>query len=905
MAASQPTAAVAGNGGSGNASFGSNDGDAVVSSTPAHSNPASKPGTPIPKGGAPPTIPERDKESLNKVLVDRFVTRDWIHSAALKDDQERMLRDTKEMRSRTDNYRKLGEPGQRNPSQIFGAGYNGYGNGYTDTPGPTKILYPQQKRQARRVTPLLKFSRKDMKKQAEEHEELVPIRIDVDWDKVKLRDTFTYNLHDRLIPIDGFAAQLVEDMGLKVSLNQPVFDQVLNQIQEQLQEYHPHVYSEEDALDPELPYLAYKNDEMRILVKLNITIGAHTLVDQFEWEINNPMNSPEEFASCMAKDLALSGEFTTAIAHCIREQAQLFTRSLYSVGHPFDGRPIEDSDLTAAFLPSPIPAVFRPQQQAKDYAPYLFENTEAELDKSETILSREQRRQKRSVNRRGGPVLPDLKERQRTIRTSIVSSVLPGAALDLEDTRLFKRATGTGGISGRGKKNAQDSDSDESDDSAPDSPAMSQLQGTARTRGLRGAASAAAQRMANLGKSETPEPIIHHHETRTSRVVRFGREATREETEEPTTYIVTLKVSPVRLRKLIRDLRAKQATPGPSTAGTPNSFPQPKPAIGMGPPSTPSAPIQALPPKTNTPSSLQSHSNMASKSSAPPPTVVPQIGKIPAPPPPPPGAPPHPLPPTPAWFNAALQALKPRYPDDLFEGVMRYCMLDKTTQQALPMKPGAEFPPNVEFAFLPRIRCLDCTGKLYTPGPEETVGNFEVHLKNSRHKQMVQARETPEDPEASTEARSFEAASGFNFESWETQDIPGASREVESLGRDWEDEDDEESSSKEDDEKDEDWKPGNRKGKGTARRVSARKTSARRSAPTVARDAPAKPVVSTVAPEAPIGFVDGPQEKIRVRSGNNRVIGRHRRTARRQMQQMTPRAEDEIEVQQFYQDFGW
>lgn len=71
---------------------------------------------------------------------------------------------------------------------------------------------------------------------------------------------------------------------------------------------------------------------------------------------------------------------------------------------------------------------------------------------------------------------------------------------------------------------------------------------------------------------------------------------------------------------------------------------------------------------------------------------------------------------------------------------MRYCMLDKTTQQALPMKPRDEIPPNVEFAFLPRIRCLDCTGKLYTPGPDETVGNFEVHLRNSKHKQVVQAR---------------------------------------------------------------------------------------------------------------------------------------------------------------------
>ncbi len=95
---------------------------------------------------------------------------------------------------------------------------------------------------------------------------------------------------------------------------QPVYEEVLKQLHEQLNDFYPFVFSDEDALDPELPYSAWKNDEMRILVKLNITIGQHTLVDQFEWEINNPLNSPEEFAASMSKDLALSGEFTTAIS---------------------------------------------------------------------------------------------------------------------------------------------------------------------------------------------------------------------------------------------------------------------------------------------------------------------------------------------------------------------------------------------------------------------------------------------------------------------------------------------------------------------------------------------------------------------------------------------------------------
>lgn len=590
---------------------------------------ASKPGTPQ-QADTVQAVAERDKDSFNKLLLERYMTRDWIQQVAIVESTKHQTEMVRDLRKKIEDYMLIHQHRPSfPPSRLYGEGYNGFGNGYTETGGPFKILYPQEKFArkplGKRTTPL-KFSKKDMKRQAEQHEELVPVRVDVEWEKVKLRDTFTWNLHERLIQPEIFAGQMVEDMGLKHPNDRPVYEQVLAQIQEQLNDFYPFAYSEEDALDPELPYSAYKNDEMRILVRLNITIGTHTLVDQFEWEINNPMNSPEEFASSMARDLALSGEFTTAIAHCIREQAQLFTRSLYSIGHPFDGRPIEDPDLTQAFLPSPIPSVFRPQQQAKDYAPYLYELTEADLEKNETIISREQRRQKRSVNRRGGPSLPDLKDRPKTIRTLIVSSVLPGAAEDIEDSRLFKKATGTALAGGRGRRAGRDgdlSDSEESDDSAPDSPALSQLQGTARTRGLRGAANVAAQRMANIGRSETPETTIHHHETRTSR--RFGRELTREQTEEPHSLVVTLKVTPAKFKQiLLRNPRARQ--PPASGSATPTISGQNHhraASTSMPPPITPSASNQALPAKSAAPAAS--------------PALQGQIGRVPAAPPPPPG----------------------------------------------------------------------------------------------------------------------------------------------------------------------------------------------------------------------------------------------------------------------------
>jgi SWI/SNF-related matrix-associated actin-dependent regulator of chromatin subfamily B protein 1 len=582
------------------------------------------------------TIPHRQRPPLDKILLEQYVTRDWLHTAALIDQGNKEKKGLTNLHAKTQDYRLIREDYRPwfPPNRLYGEGFNGYGNGHTD--GKQGLLYPVSKpRLGHKRTPPLRIKRKDMTKQADEVEELVPVRLDVDWDKIKLRDTFTWNIHDRVVNPKQFAEQLVEDFGLESPASDRVLEQVMHQMFEQLGDFFPPVYFEEDALDPELPYSAYKNDEMRVLIKLNITIGPHTLVDQFEWEINNPLNSPEEFAQSMARDLSLSGEFTTAIAHCIREQSQLFTRSLYIIGHPFDGRPVEDADLVAAFLPSPLTTVFRPHQQAKEYAPYLYELNDMDLERNEVIFSREQRRQKRSVNRRGGPTLPDLKDRQRTVRTLIVSSTLPGAAENVDESRIYKRVTGVPGRTKRGATNRDglgESEESESEDSSPDSPAMSQLQGTARTRGMRGAVTAAQQRMANLGRSETPEAtILHHHETRTS-ARRFGGRDLREESTDGTpSLIVKLKIGKDRFKQYLRDRKAGAIRPPTAhnrSQSNVSGHGTPAPTGAMGPPLTPGLPNQQL-------------STTVTAATPTPASRLPagQIGRIDAPPPPAAGQP--------------------------------------------------------------------------------------------------------------------------------------------------------------------------------------------------------------------------------------------------------------------------
>ncbi|KAK9370242.1 hypothetical protein V1509DRAFT_617179 [Lipomyces kononenkoae] len=370
------------------------------------------------------SVPKKPK-STEQLNYEQYVTRDALQAAAFKDHTDRHISFLRQKRQEIEYYEGLRLLRHTNPGAVFGQGYSGFGNGVTNfKPG---IIGPKDRPRLGRVSRELRITREDMKRQSEADEHLAPVRLDLEFDKEKLRDTFTWNIHERTVPLDVFAENLCEDYTFPLH-HAP---QIARAISEQLTDFHPHVFDPNLAktVDPSLPYTAYKDDDMRVIIKLDITVGQHNLVDQFEWDINDPQNSPEEFASKLCQELSLPNEFLTAIAHSIREQTQLFTKSLLLVGHPFDGRPVEDEEIRREMCPS-VTELIRPMHLVRDFTPVLYELSDAELGKADKDSEREnrwKRRQGRTVGRRGGIVLPDLREPMRTFRTPIVSSVLPSA----------------------------------------------------------------------------------------------------------------------------------------------------------------------------------------------------------------------------------------------------------------------------------------------------------------------------------------------------------------------------------------------------------------------------------------------------------------------------------------------
>lgn len=334
------------------------------------------------------------------------------------------------------NAINVSSKGQLNNS-IWGEGYQGYGNGTTNT--STKLILPERdftdKQSNDRVLNNLK-----------KPSNLVPIRLEFEQerDRFKLRDTFLWDLNEENITIDAFARQLVDDYKF---IPKAYHETIFLSIKEQVADYQTKPTK--------------TLGELRIPIKVEITINNTQLNDQFEWDILNfNDNDPEDFAATMCDEMNLPGEFSTAIAHTIREQTQLYHKALSLVGYSFDGSPIQEEEIRSHLLPAlrlvrpdytiadDFFSILRNPSTVSDFTPSLIKLTQLEVERLDKEIERESRRKRRhNLNEqdaattgrgttsrrtafhagRGGPTLPDLSDLPKTFRTPAPSSILPGA----------------------------------------------------------------------------------------------------------------------------------------------------------------------------------------------------------------------------------------------------------------------------------------------------------------------------------------------------------------------------------------------------------------------------------------------------------------------------------------------
>lgn len=198
------------------------------------------------------------------------------------------------------------------------------------------------------------------------NEVLVPIRLDMEIEGHKLRDTFVWNKNEISITPDQFAEILCDDLDLPAPAFVPAIAQSIRQQIE--------AFPTESILD--------QQTDQRVPIKLNIHVGNISLVDQFEWDLSEKHNTAEQFALKLCSELGLGGEFVTAIAYSIRGQL-----SWHQKTYAF-------SEASLSLLEFP----FRPQTEADSFSPFLETLTDAEMEKKIRDQDRNTRRMRRLAN---------------------------------------------------------------------------------------------------------------------------------------------------------------------------------------------------------------------------------------------------------------------------------------------------------------------------------------------------------------------------------------------------------------------------------------------------------------------------------------------------------------------------
>ncbi|KAF9360460.1 Chromatin structure remodeling complex protein sfh1 [Mortierella sp. AD094] len=220
-------------------------------------------------------------------------------------------------------------------------------------------------------------SQQELEAVADQDAILVPIRLDIDTDDYRLRDSFTWNVNEQLLTPEKFAEILCDDLDLSTVKFVP---EIAQSIRNQIAEFEP-------IAEVQVP-----TEGSRVVIQLDLHVGGINLRDRFEWDVGSDL-TPEEFARQLTADLGIGGEFVSMIAHEIHEQLYRFK---------------QDRILDRGFETEPLYSGFRPTDDGENWAPALETLTTEEYEKILEDRERSIRRNRRATTsfskRRGGSV---------------------------------------------------------------------------------------------------------------------------------------------------------------------------------------------------------------------------------------------------------------------------------------------------------------------------------------------------------------------------------------------------------------------------------------------------------------------------------------------------------------------
>ncbi|KAK4705948.1 chromatin structure-remodeling complex subunit SFH1, partial [Phenoliferia sp. Uapishka_3] len=230
------------------------------------------------------------------------------------------------------------------------------------------------------------FSEDQLEDQAEANAVLVPIQIDIDVDTFKIRDSFVWNLNEKLITPESFARIFCDDLDIPSSWVAEIAKQITDQVEEQTGVAEIAVRSVEDEAE-------HVEKDLRVILNLDVQIGTLHLLDRVEWDLSSPL-TPELFALTLVRDLSLSSSAAPLIAHALHEELFRQKKLCLEMG-------LVGEDTSVAEVPGKkrgakqLEGVWRDWPETMSFGPRVEFLSLDEMDRVELDREREKRRAKR------------------------------------------------------------------------------------------------------------------------------------------------------------------------------------------------------------------------------------------------------------------------------------------------------------------------------------------------------------------------------------------------------------------------------------------------------------------------------------------------------------------------------